>query len=86
MVNALGGGGGAAGFKHLLEHLGPGIQAWTADMKAHEFKMSPETIGKLEASVEDMLKSKDVAAVEAQRDEVLVQLMKMKKDDAPALV
>src|SRR5450755_1608600 len=36
MTNILGGGGGGpTGFRHLLEHLGPAITAWTKDMNAH---------------------------------------------------
>ncbi|MCJ1417196.1 hypothetical protein MMC32_003536 [Xylographa parallela] len=85
MTNVLGGGGGATGFKHLLEHLGPGVQAWTKDMNEHAFQWTPENIESLEASVGDWLKTTDVTAVESERDDVIISLMKL-KDNAPDLV
>ena len=85
MTNVLGGGGGATGFKHLLEHLGPGVQAWTKDMNKHAFQWTPENIEALEASVGDWLKTTDITSIESERDDVIINLMKL-KDNAPDLV
>jgi 3-hydroxyacyl-CoA dehydrogenase len=73
MANAMGGGGGSDGFRHLLEHLGPAIETWTKDMQQNAF-----SIDKLTTSVNDELSGKNVSALEQQRDKQLVQLFKIK--------
>ncbi|RFU32137.1 hypothetical protein B7463_g4214, partial [Scytalidium lignicola] len=78
MTNILGGGGGKTGFKHLIEHLGPATQVWKKDMDAHAFKWDTQGIGKLDASVQDLLSTMDPKVVEEQRDEVLVKLILLK--------
>ncbi|KAH4130042.1 hypothetical protein HBH74_088390 [Parastagonospora nodorum] len=79
MANAMGGGGGAEGFKHLLEHLGPASRGWVEDMREHEFDWSEESVGKLSESVGEELDGRDVDALEKRRDEGLVRLFKENK-------
>jgi 3-hydroxyacyl-CoA dehydrogenase len=78
MANAMGGGGGSDGFRHLLEHLGPAIETWTKDMQQNAFSWTPGNIDKLTTSVNDELSGKNVSALEQQRDKQLVQLFKIK--------
>lgn len=78
MANAMGGGGGSDGFRHLLEHLGPATQAWTKDMQENAFSWNPENIEKLSTSVKEELTGKDVSALEQQRDRQLVEILKVK--------
>jgi 3-hydroxyacyl-CoA dehydrogenase len=80
MANAMGGGGGSDGFRHLMEHLGPAMQSWTEDMREHAFDWKPDGIEKLTASVEDELAGKDVAALEQRRDRQLVELFKGQRE------
>lgn len=85
MSNVLGGGGGKGGFKHLLQHLGPGIAHWVQDMRAHEYQYTDANLEKLDESVQKQLEVHDPATVEKQRDELLVKLLNDKKG-ASALV
>lgn len=78
MANAMGGGGGSDGFRHLLEHLGPASQGWLDDMRKHAFEFSPENINSLTGSVEKELQGKDVKKLEADRDAKLAELFKQK--------
>lgn len=78
MANAMGGGGGGDGFRHLLEHLGPAMKSWTADMQANAFSWTPDSIDTLTTSVQDELAGKDVGALERQRDKQLIEIMRMK--------
>ena len=77
MSNALGGGPG--GFKHLLTTIGMASKAWVDDMRAHEFDHSAESIERLDSSVQDMLTKHKLKEVEKERDELLVELINMKK-------
>lgn len=74
----MGGGGGSDGFKHLLEHLGPATREWINDMDAHSFAWTPESMHALTKSVGEEMAGKDVAALERQRDERLVNMFKAK--------
>ncbi|PFH57780.1 hypothetical protein XA68_14568 [Ophiocordyceps unilateralis] len=75
MANAMGGGGGAEGFKHLLEHIGPGAQVWLKDMQEHDFQWDEAGINAVSVSVAEELKGKSVEALERQRDKQLVELL-----------
>ncbi|EXK23356.1 hypothetical protein FOMG_19864 [Fusarium oxysporum f. sp. melonis 26406] len=74
--NALGGGGGVDGFRHLIEHLGPASEKWLEDIRAHSFKSNHENINLLIASVREELEKEDSAALEARRDRLLVELFR----------
>jgi len=80
MTNILGGGGGNAGFHHLLEHLGPASQAWAQDMQTHAFKFDGEGIARLEESVKVWLEKVDATEVEARRDELLMDFIRLKRE------
>ena len=84
MCNILGGGGGKEGFKHLLEHLGPATLVWTKDMNANAFQWTTENKAKLDESVQKWLGKVDIAAIEAERDNALIDMVKMKSEH-PAL-
>lgn len=78
MSNAMGGGGGSDGFKHLLEHLGPATETWIEDMKAHAFNWTPEQLTALGDSVAEELGTQDVHELERKRDATLVALFRLK--------
>ncbi|KAI4746946.1 putative hydroxyacyl-CoA dehydrogenase [Aureobasidium sp. EXF-12298] len=76
LANAMGGGGGSDGFRHLLEHLGPASKEWIEDMTAHTFPWTSESLDALTKSVGEELDDKDMAALERQRDDRLVEMFK----------
>ena len=78
LANAMGGGGGSEGLKHLVEHLGPASRVWVEDMQAHKFGWSQESIDVLGSSVADELQGRDVKELEQKRDDDLVKFFKMK--------
>ncbi|MCJ1310975.1 hypothetical protein MMC25_004644 [Agyrium rufum] len=80
MCNILGGGGGKDGFKHILEHLGPSSVAWTEDMNAHSFVQNEENIAQLDESVQEWLAHVNLEKLELERNLVLVNLIKEKKE------
>lgn len=72
-------GGGPGGFKHLMEHVGASSQAWGDDMKAHEFHATSETIDRLDASVQDMLRNHPADAAMKERDDLTIEFLSLKK-------
>jgi 3-hydroxyacyl-CoA dehydrogenase len=79
MANALGGGGGAAGFAHILEHIGPASDVWLEDAKEHAFSMKDTERKKiLYDSVGQMMEGTDVAKIEYQRDTLLNSIVAQK--------
>jgi len=78
LANAMGGGGGTDGFRHLLEHLGPATEVWLKDMQDHAFEFNKESLDALSTSVGEELKGKDVQCLEAERDRLLVEILKLK--------
>ncbi|KAH7475016.1 3-hydroxyacyl-CoA dehyrogenase [Fusarium oxysporum f. sp. albedinis] len=78
MSNAMGGGGGRDGFRHLLEHLGPASQKWLEHIKANTFQWDPESLDKLTESVGEELQGADVKQLEKKRDRLLVEILKLK--------
>lgn len=78
MANAMGGGGGSEGFKHLLEHLGPASRVWVEDMNAHKFDWSQQSIDALGSSVGEELEGKNVKELEQKRDDDLIKFFKIK--------
>lgn len=68
--------GGADGIRHMLEHLGPPIESWWDDLGA--VRIDDKLIGTLAAGVADELQGQDLAAMTAQRDDVLLSLLKLK--------
>lgn len=79
MSNALGGGGGAVGFKHMLHHLGPAMQGWLKDMDENKIAWDEATLDVIDQSVQEQLRQFDIGKVEEQRDELTIRLLKEKK-------
>jgi 3-hydroxyacyl-CoA dehydrogenase len=74
--------GGPGGIAHVLEHLGPGTEAWWRDLG--DPKLTPELVRKLVAGVDDELAGIDPAELVAGRDAVLHTLLAAKaKTDLP---
>lgn len=70
-------GGGAGGFRHYMQHLGPTQAARWADLGAPD--LTPELAERLIAGVEAMLEGQDGSALAAGRDAGLVGLLQMKR-------
>jgi 3-hydroxyacyl-CoA dehydrogenase len=78
VTNALGGGGGPAGFTSRLERLAPAIRGWEDDMMEHRFDWSEESVASLKAEAAKWLDSVDWLNVTDKRDSVLLQLLAAK--------
>ena len=78
MANALGGGGGPDGFRHILTHIGATSKVWSDDMKAHEFDHSAEAIDRVNASVQLLLERHPAEKVMRVRDGLTIELLKLK--------
>lgn len=81
MASAFGGGGGEEGFRHMLNHLGPGIQHWLADMRTHAFDWSSESLDTIAKSLQDELKNHPSKQVEEARDKLTIDLVKLKSEN-----
>lgn len=79
MANVMGGGGGREGFMHMFDHLGPAMQGWLTDMRAHEFQFTSANGEVLDRSVQSELDIHDPTVVAQQRDQLLIRLLKDKK-------
>ncbi|KAH7041566.1 3-hydroxyacyl-CoA dehyrogenase [Microdochium trichocladiopsis] len=75
--NAMGGGGGAEGFRHFIEHLGPAFDSWLEDIRANRFQSTKESLDLLMARVDEALSTSDAGALEARRDRLLVQMLRL---------
>lgn len=70
--------GGEGGIQHVLEHLGPPIQEWWDDLG--EGELSPELIRQFAQGVDDELEGAQLNEVVAERDDILLTLLKLKVD------
>lgn len=70
--------GGEGGLAHALEHLGPPIEDWWSDLG--DVTLSPELNKTLAAGVDEELGASDLSEVVAQRDDILLALLKLKAD------
>jgi carnitine 3-dehydrogenase len=70
--------GGAGGLQHVLEHLGPPIESWWADMKP--VSIDPALIAEIVAGGDAELEGRSLAAMTQDRDRVLLELMRMKSE------
>jgi len=68
--------GGAGGIAHMLEHLGPPIDSWWKDLG--DVTIDHELISQLAQGVQDELGERDIVAVQAERDDVLLSLLALK--------
>ncbi|MGH6942958.1 MAG: 3-hydroxyacyl-CoA dehydrogenase NAD-binding domain-containing protein [Geminicoccaceae bacterium] len=64
--------GGAAGLRHLLEHIGPGLERWWSDLG--EVHLTPDVIERLVAAFAEA-ETRPIAALEAERDALLLGLL-----------
>lgn len=70
--------GGEGGIEHALEHLGPPIEDWWADLG--DVTLSPDTNKKIIDGVRHELAPYDETRMRQQRDAVLLTLMQLKRD------
>ncbi len=69
--------GGEGGIAHVLEHLGPPIEDWWADLGTA--KLTPQLIEKVVAGVNDELQSMDQSDLVNKRDRLLAGLLQAKE-------
>ena len=69
--------GGAGGMAHTLEHLGPPAQTWMDDLGAPQ--LTPALAALLVDGVDDELHAVDQSAMVAERDDLLVALLELKR-------
>jgi 3-hydroxyacyl-CoA dehydrogenase len=68
--------GGEGGIRHLLDHLGPPIESWWADLGAPA--ITEELKQKICAGVEDELGAREQAQLAPERDRLLLDLIQKK--------
>jgi carnitine 3-dehydrogenase len=73
-------GGGGAGIKYLLEHLGPAMEGRWTDLGRTEH-VAPQMAEKAEAGVNEILKVHTSSDIAAARNNVLLQTLKAKVGD-----
>jgi 3-hydroxyacyl-CoA dehydrogenase len=64
--------GGRAGLRHLLEHIGPGIESWWNDLGRPD--LTPAVIDRLVAAFGEV-ETRPIAQLEAERDALLLALL-----------
>jgi 3-hydroxyacyl-CoA dehydrogenase len=64
--------GGRGGLRHLLEHIGPGIERWWNDLGRPD--LTPDAIDRLVEAF-DQAEGRTIRQLEAERDELLVALL-----------
>lgn len=74
--------GGAGGMRHLLEHIGPGIESWWRDLGRPD--LTPEAIDRLVAAF-DASGPRPIAELEAERDALLLGLLESLAETRRAL-
>ncbi|GGC97724.1 3-hydroxyacyl-CoA dehydrogenase NAD-binding domain-containing protein [Undibacterium terreum] len=68
--------GGDGGIRHMLDHLGPPIESWWADLGAPS--ITEELKQKITAGVQEELQQRQSSALEAERDRLLTGLIDAK--------
>ncbi|VVD91323.1 L-carnitine dehydrogenase [Pandoraea eparura] len=68
--------GGAGGIAHMLEHLGPPIESWWADLGAPV--LTDDLKARIAAGVDDELAGRSNARLEAERDAVILGILARK--------
>ncbi|MDR9835811.1 3-hydroxyacyl-CoA dehydrogenase NAD-binding domain-containing protein [Herbaspirillum huttiense] len=68
--------GGEGGIGHMLDHLGPPIESWWADLGAPS--LTDALKAQIRAGVEEQMSGKTSAGIAAERDQLLVQLLAAK--------
>ena len=82
MTAILGGGGNPGGFERISNHLGPGLWAWTKDMEAHSVaKEDPQSVTQsMIPVVEEKMGKIDTKVLERERDELLGEIIRLKRE------
>ncbi|MBM3516880.1 MAG: 3-hydroxyacyl-CoA dehydrogenase [Alphaproteobacteria bacterium] len=73
LIAHLAGGGG--GIRHFLDHIGPALEAWWADLGTP--KLTPDVIDRIAASVEREAAGRSIENLEGERDRLLIALLRM---------
>jgi carnitine 3-dehydrogenase len=68
--------GGAGGLEYVLDHLGPPIESWWADMR--EVALDDALKAKLVAGTHEELVGRSIDVIAQDRDQVLLELMRLK--------
>jgi carnitine 3-dehydrogenase len=74
--------GGSGGIGHVIDHLGPPIESWWRDLG--DLSFTPQVRAQAVAGVEEELSGRALAALQDERDEVLIRLLSLKAQ-APEL-
>jgi 3-hydroxyacyl-CoA dehydrogenase len=74
--------GGAQGIGHVIDHLGPPVESWWRDLG--DLSFTPEVRTEAVEGVAAELSGRDLAALTAARDDILIKLLAL-KSDAPQL-
>jgi 3-hydroxyacyl-CoA dehydrogenase len=78
LKDALGGGGGADGFKHIMQHIVTAAEEWLKDMTVHSYQYTDDNLQILCNSVEEMLNGVDTEKLDAERSNLMIDLFKTK--------
>lgn len=70
--------GGSGGIAHVLEHLGPPTERIWATLGTPD--MTPELVGRIIAGVDEELEGRNLAAIVAERDRLLLHLLAAKEN------
>lgn len=74
--------GGSGGIGHVIDHLGPPIESWWRDLG--DLSFTPEVRAEAVRGVEEELSGRALAALQDERDEILIRLLSLKAQ-APQL-
>lgn len=66
-------GGGEGGMRHFIDHLGPAIESWWADLGAPQ--LTPEIADQLVAGVDDEAQGRSIGDLARTRDALLVAML-----------
>jgi 3-hydroxyacyl-CoA dehydrogenase len=78
LKDALGGGGGVDGFKHIMQHIGPAAEVWLKDMSDNSYEYNEQNLEILCRSVEEMLAGVDIRKLDNNRNKLMIDLFKTK--------
>ena len=74
--------GGSGGIGHVIDHLGPPIESWWRDLG--DLSFTPKVKTEAMQGVEDELSGRELATLQEERDDTLIQLLALKAQ-APQL-
>ena len=82
MTATLGGGGNPGGFERVANHLGPGLWTWMKDMQANNVASEDpmKVLPSMVPVVQDSIGMVDTVALERERDELLIEIIRLKKE------